>query len=74
MHRLIVRNALTGDQIGRVKDINVSKLPSSFRPRHVALQRHARLIADASTTELAISELRYVLISHSNRAIAQGKL
>jgi hypothetical protein len=73
MHRLIVRNAKTGEGINS-KPMDITKLPASFHPRRKILEEKSRTLAKESGTELANSDLRYVLISHSNRAVAEGKL
>ena len=72
MHRLIVRNE-TGEGIGS-KKIDIAKLPSTFAMRTVMLRGEAQKIVKSSQTELAKKDLRWVLISHSNRAVIEGSL
>jgi len=72
MHRLIVRNAL-GEQIG-IKKIDIAKISSAFAMRTAQLRDEAQKIVKNIKTESAEKDFRWVLISHSNRAISEGKL
>ena len=72
MHRLIVRNAL-GEQIG-IKKIDITKLPSTFAMRTAMLRGEAQKIVKNSNAYLGEKDLRWILISHSNRAVMEGEL
>ena len=72
MHRLIVRNAL-GEGIGS-KKIDITKISSAFSMRTAQLKSEAQKIVKSTQTELAEKDLRWVLISHSNRSVIEGSL
>ena len=72
MHRLIVRNAL-GEGIGS-KKIDITKISSAFAMRTAQLKSEAQKIVKNSKTETAEKDFRWALISHSNRAVIEGKL
>ena len=73
MHRMIVRNKETGESIGS-RPININKIPSTYQLRTKMLKDLAHLIACESKIKGEFNELRYVLISHSNRAVSEGDL
>jgi len=72
MHRLIVRTD-AGEQIG-IKKIDITKLPSTFAMRTAMLRGEALKIVKNSSADLGKKDLRWVLISHSNRAVIEGSL